>query len=594
MDTIEKQTSGIYGRRIFLKKTAMATAATALLPLYARGMSGTGLSFAILSDLHFHIGAISSFKRYIEIINELNIDMLILNGDNLNDDGENIVNGVRNWERFDENYKGFYSQYLSLLKPEIKVFPVMGNHDPFFPADRNMNIMHNLIKDEKFMLHHRDLVKKCTKGQYDREFYSWDQGNWHFITFPCGGTEYMKQEGIFSWLEADLEANRNKPTIVFNHAPVWAIGMTDSYFIDMYQKGVFMDLLSRHGNVKYVFAGHIHNSTKVSVRSARNYKGVNFIVCPTHIYDQRPFGKDQKYEEEFRQKNHGFIIGYLNNEKAELYSILPDKTKIPYPETFEKVNYKTNPVNFYPLASLPVKKQPDNVFGDKRLDGWYCNYVYNEETNPSHIREIAETIKKSGKTPIHIGLKGRTNVYADFQNIHQTNSVYKYFEIPGNTNKTKFSASWFIDNMKFAETDLTKHPNPTGEVLRPGRFRYTEFYNLGTITIGFLKDNKPVYQYELTFGKWEKAAGARTEPDPNRFKYLKSIFDYGEWPHPANRKVVMQDVQLKKWNDLHLDFAKELPESVDFDRILVALTLSNDGLLGHEIDAYFDDIILKS
>jgi predicted phosphodiesterase len=583
-----------YGRRVFLKNAATALAATTVVPLYARKMLEPGVSFAILSDLHYHWQNINQFTGYINLINELTVDMVILNGDNINDDGPNLLNGVRNWDLFEENYNRFYSEYLGMIKPGIKVYPVLGNHDPFFPDNRNMNIMHELIKDEKFMLHHRDLVKKCTQGRFDKEFYSWDEGNWHFITFPCGGTQYMKDLGIFSWLEADLDANRTKPVIVFNHAPVWSIGMTDSYFIDVYQKGMFMNLLSKHGNVKYVFAGHIHNSTKVSVRSARNYKGINFIVCPTHIYDQRPFGKDQKYEHEIKQQNHGFIIGYLQDDSAELYSILPDSTKIPYPQHFEEINYASNPVNFYPLAALPVMKKPDNLFNDKHLAGWYCNWVYNEETHPSHIREVSETIKQSGKTPLRLGLKGRTNVYADFQNISQTNSVYKYFNKPGRVRKTKFSASWFVNAFNFAETDLTKHPNPTGEILRPGRFRYSEFFNLGIITIGFVKDNLPVYQYELTFGRWEKAPNSRTETDRERSKYLKSIFDYGEWPHPANRKIVWQDTKLKQWDKLALDFSGEVEENLEYDRILVALTLSNDGLYGHEMEVFFDNIRIDS
>ena len=160
------------------------------------------------------------------------------------------------------------------------------------------------------------------------------------------------------------------------HAPHLSIGMTDDYFSDVEQKGQFMDVFTKYGNVKYVFSGHIHNGTKVSIRSARNYKGTNFIVCPTHIWAQRPFGKNQKYDEVLEQNSNGFIIGYLKGDSAELYSILPDETKFEYPDKFKKFSYVSNPLNFFPLNELPPAKEDHVPLGDPRLAGWYTNYVY--------------------------------------------------------------------------------------------------------------------------------------------------------------------------------------------------------------------------
>ena len=41
--------------------------------------------------------------------------------------------------------------------------------------------------------------------------------------------------------------------------------------------------LTKHGNVKYVFSGHVHNGIMVTARSAWEYKGTRFIVVPTCI-----------------------------------------------------------------------------------------------------------------------------------------------------------------------------------------------------------------------------------------------------------------------------------------------------------------------
>lgn len=585
-----------YGRRIFIQRSSLAAAAAALVPLYTKCTGDGTVSFAILSDLHYvhhqrdHF-SLDKIKVYRSIINKLNPDFVVLNGDNINDDGPILVKGSRSYERFTEAFHGFYSDFLSGFNESIKVYPVMGNHDPCFPGQRNMNIMHELMNDEKFLFLHRELVRKCTGDLHNMEYYSWDEGDWHFLTVPCGGTKYLEALGLFNWLENDLKTSKDKNTIIYMHAPALSIGMTDSYFIDVKQKGIYMDLFTKYGNVKYVFSGHIHNSTKVSVRSARNFNGTNFIVCPTHVLDQRPFGKDQKYPEEYNQNNHGFIFGYLGNDGEELFSILPDETRIEYPDQFAAYYYHSNPINFHQLASLPPAKDEDDVFGDQRLKGWYANYVYNEETDPSFIREVSAGVSRSGKIPVHMALKGRTNVYEDFQNIGQANSVYKYFETPGNTKKCRIGFSYMVEKMQFAETDLRKHPNPSGTELRPGRFRYPFFYNLGIITIGFVKNNSPVFEYEINLGKWLAGPGSARAQSFDVMKYRCSIFDYGEWIHPENKKSVeINKIETGEWKDVMLDFAKESAEGIDFDRILVAYTLTNDGLSGHEMSVFFDDL----
>jgi predicted MPP superfamily phosphohydrolase len=581
-----------YGRRMFLK-SSMALAATSMIPLYARTGFEDGISFAILSDLHFQWQGFNNYTKYRDLVNSLNVNFVVLNGDNINDDGPNLQNGVRIWERFDENYNKFYSDYLSTFKKNIKIYPVMGNHDPFFPAQRISRIMVDLMKEESFMLHHRELVKKCTNNRYDMEFYSWDEGDWHFLTIPCGGTGYLETLDIFNWMDKDLSMNKHKPTIVFMHVPPIGIGMADSYFIDVQQKGRFLDIFSRYGNVKYVFSGHIHNGTKVTVRSARNYKGTNYVVCPTHIWNQRPFGVNQKYKEELDQGAHGIIVGYLKKDKAELYSVLPDKSRLNIPDSFKGFTYESNPVNFYPMQNLPVKEDQINVFGDKRLDGWLTNFAYLEETNPSFIREVSKDIKRKGKTPVHMVLKGRTHVAVDFQNLGQSNNVFKYYDVSGNSKKCKVTISYMIETLNWAETDLSKHRNPSGERISTGRFRYLDHYNMGYILIALMKNNHPVFQYEANFGRWEKGPSSRAERDFTVYKYNFGVFDYGEWQHPKDIKSVVHEYDLNIWKTLKIDFAKEFPESIDFDRILVSINQANDGLFGHEMSLYFDDVSVK-
>jgi predicted MPP superfamily phosphohydrolase len=580
----------IINRRDFLKTSSLAVSAS-MMPFLLKRKEQGELSFAILSDLHFPDQVLENYETYRNIINELNVDFMVLNGDNLNDDGKNIVNGKRNWERFGNNYDTFYKDYLLGFNPEIDIYPVMGNHDPFFPGRRNMNIMADLMKEESFLFHHNELVRKCTKGKYNKEFYSWDKGEWHFLSLPCGGTEYLQALNLFEWIDEDLRKNRDKPVIVFMHVPPLSIGMTDTYFINVEQKKLFLDLFSKYGNVKYVFTGHIHNSTKVSIRSARNYEGTNYIVCPTHIYSQRPFGKNQKYDKEYEFKNHGFIIGFLKKNQAELYSIMLDKTRIAYPDKFESFTYSSNPVNFYPLQSLPQKEE-QGCFRDKSYPGWFANYVYNEEDNPSYVRQIVSDDEPGDKKMIHLILKGRANPYNDFQRLGQSNGVYKYFNQAGKLNNTRLSLNWKINEYNLAEKDLSAYPNPYNNKLRAGFFKLSEYYNAGLITFALLKNNLPVFQYDGWFGKWEKGPFAQGEPDPKRFLYRFSVFDYGNWNAPENRLSEDLGYNSHKWNNLELNLSDKRIENKEFDRALLSLLLANDGMAGNIITVHFGDIQL--
>ena len=87
----------------------------------------------------------------------------------------------------------------------IEAQPVLvhGNHDTHPP----------------YMLFKQLMQRVCG---FEDLFYSFDAGDWHFVALPCnvggqGPEQQETAEAMLRWLESDLDANKKRPTVVFEH-----------------------------------------------------------------------------------------------------------------------------------------------------------------------------------------------------------------------------------------------------------------------------------------------------------------------------------------------------------------------------------------
>ncbi|WP_036837622.1 phosphodiesterase [Pleomorphomonas oryzae] len=64
-------------------------------------------------------------------------------------------------------------------------------------------------------------------------------------------------ERRLAWLDRCL-AEKTGPALVFMHHPPFDIGMPPLDGVKLADPRVFADLLRRHGNVRHIFAGHVH------------------------------------------------------------------------------------------------------------------------------------------------------------------------------------------------------------------------------------------------------------------------------------------------------------------------------------------------
>ena len=133
-----------------------------------------------------------------------------------------------------------------------------------------------------------DLHKKY--NNYEKAYYSFDWGKWHFVVLSCN---FKLKEDELLWLENDLSAAKNKPTIVLEHLHLIPLGLSqlEFYGFEINTRKKLLDLMTRYGNVRYYFNGHVHNGIQASLKMSKNYRGINFITVPTIIHT-RPFGEE--------------------------------------------------------------------------------------------------------------------------------------------------------------------------------------------------------------------------------------------------------------------------------------------------------------
>ena len=190
-------------------------------------------------------------------------------------------------------YKRDFSQMNTFLKRlKSPVLFEAGNHEtelriPFEPG-YNMSGFNNYMSAQKDI------------NGTDKLLYSYNYGKWHFICWPdpLRNNFWETHPHYFEWLERDLEKHKHMPTIVFQHVPIQPIGISpfNGYYLEKtYIKKTMADLFGTHGNVKYVFSGHVHIPMKSAFKTAISYKGVKYINLPATGYRPRAFGEDDYF-----------------------------------------------------------------------------------------------------------------------------------------------------------------------------------------------------------------------------------------------------------------------------------------------------------
>jgi Icc protein len=83
-----------------------------------------------------------------------------------------------------------------------------------------------------------------------------------------------------AWLDQQLHLAAGQPVYVFMHHPPHATGFAGMDAIALANGPAFYELLAQHGNVKHIFAGHVHRTIGGS------HQGIGFSVFKSPCHQQ--------------------------------------------------------------------------------------------------------------------------------------------------------------------------------------------------------------------------------------------------------------------------------------------------------------------
>ncbi len=269
---------------------------------------------------------------------------------------------------FDEASVAHFEECIGPLRS--KPVLVHGNHDTHPPYDGFRELMDRVCG-------FRDV------------FYSFNAGRWHFLVLPCnlGGRQPEEAElesAMLAWLEWDLEANRGRPVIVFEHFHALPQGLTqlEWYNFPLALRLKLRDMITRHGNVRYYFNGHVHNGLKASVKTSWRYRGVTFITVPA-IIQSRNFGEEFEPFQRGLDEGGYYLLADIRGEEAVLTGCLTGEVKtFTYPPVFREFEDALEPRWFRRVTELPAAAALVNGDFNQGLDGWQPCYRYLADDAP--------------------------------------------------------------------------------------------------------------------------------------------------------------------------------------------------------------------
>ncbi|AKG22972.1 3',5'-cyclic-AMP phosphodiesterase [Calothrix sp. 336/3] len=227
------------------------------------------ISIAQVTDTHLFvteeqellgIPTIKSFQAVVKRLEEMRseLDLILLTGDISGDGTETSYETVQN-----------------LLRPlQIPTYWVPGNHDSAIAMDEILNL--GLISR-----------RKC-----------FERGGWNFILLDSTVPDCVHgclSSATLTWLDRQLQTNRDKPTLIALHHPPFAVNCQWLDSIGLHHPEEFFAVIDKYPQVQLVLLGHIHQEFHYQRREV-DYLGtpstcVQFLPkSPQFAVDSKPPG----------------------------------------------------------------------------------------------------------------------------------------------------------------------------------------------------------------------------------------------------------------------------------------------------------------
>ncbi len=236
----------------------------------------------------------------------------------------------------------------------------------------------------------------------ERLLYSLDLGRWHFIVWPDPLRNHFWETHphYFDWLERDLERNSDRPTVFFQHIPIHPIGINPliNYAESVTVKRTLFDLLARHGNVRYVFSGHVHIPIKASFKTAVSYRGMQLINLPPAGYRPRAFGE----EDYAGGPCQGILVLDVDGESLQATFRTVTEEEFVYPEQLPVFDDQRYALWLRHKWELPAARQLINGSFEAGLEGWTPRFVYTEDDRPSNRCEVRRVPRPDSHNALYL------------------------------------------------------------------------------------------------------------------------------------------------------------------------------------------------
>jgi len=193
---------------------------------------------------------VTTLRAYRKFVGEHPAQLMLLLGDNAYYEGTD-----RQYQR------RFFNIYGRNILKHHALFPAPGNHEYYSGTPTSRDIAYY----KSFTMPANGELGGVPSGT--ESYYSFNWGNIHFVSLDSYGMEDNGTTRVFdtlgaqvSWLKKDLEANKQKWTIVYFHHPPYSKGSHNSEWeSDLINIRTNLNpILERYG-VDLVMTGHSHN-----------------------------------------------------------------------------------------------------------------------------------------------------------------------------------------------------------------------------------------------------------------------------------------------------------------------------------------------
>ncbi|WP_395377345.1 metallophosphoesterase family protein [Marinicella sp. W31] len=320
--------------------------------------------FVINSDPQ--MGGQLTDKRGLKLLNALLEDFVAdVNESHDKDEVAFVVyNGDLVWDPYQDAFDNF-TRLVSKQKPPTVL--VHGNHDGY-------------DDDPKFF------QAQQTLSGYQKLNYSFAYGDWRFVVIGAQ-EKYRKEaqkEAQLAWIRNELEKYKNDKVMLFMHYHIMPVGLSQTEYYSYYPidfRNQVLDTITEHGNVKYVFNGHVHTGVKASIKSSLEYKGTTFINAPTPVF-ARMFGEEYAgFSEIGRFDKRGFYmeVEVDGDEVRMIGRKINNAHTEAYPEKFKQFKLAMDPRSRIPEARSKFHPKLLNGGFEDKMQGWKRSYRYKKD-----------------------------------------------------------------------------------------------------------------------------------------------------------------------------------------------------------------------